>query len=201
MKSLPVHLLLIGFIVAISASTAYARKSTTPVTFIGIDYSLCQFIGAGDFSDPTQVTTYYPGVWNKLMVTEQLEDMDKAIGPLAAVIKPVEANNAKVTPAQIIHEDGGDWSSTMSTISESDRLALVKGYAIPNHHGLGLVLIMDRLVKMEALGCGWVTYFDIDSRTITAEERVCADAGGFGFRNYWFHPVKEMLRTMKKVKP
>jgi hypothetical protein len=201
MKSLPVQVMVVGLVVGLFASAAHARKSTTPVTFIGIDYSLCHFIGAGDFSDPTQVTTYYPGVWNTLFIKEKLDDLNKAIGPLAAVVTPVEANNAKVTPAQIIHEDGGDWSSTISTISESDRLALVKGYAIPNHHGLGLVLIMDRLVKMEELGCGWITYFDIDSRTITAEERVCADAGGFGFRNYWFNPIKEMLRTMKKVKP
>lgn len=190
-----------SLVVALSTSTALAKKNTTPVTFFGIDYSLCTFIGSGDFADATQVTAYYPGVWNKLEADEVLEDVSKAVGPLSAVFEVVEASNARITDAQIIHEDGGKWTSDQSTITREHREALLKSYTISGHTGLGLVVIMDRLVKLDELGCGWIEYFDIESRSISAEARVCHAPSGFGFRNYWFRVVKDMTDDMKKLKP
>lgn len=192
---------LVSLLSLLAVGSALAKKSATPVTFFGIDYSLCLFIGSGDFTDAAQVTTYYPGEWNRLLASEELEDIGKAIGPLAFTPDAVATTNAKVGPSQIIHEDGGKWASTEATVSREDREALLKSYVVGDHAGLGLVIIMDRLVKMEGLGCGWVEYFDIGSRSITAESRVCEEASGFGFRNYWFRPVKDMLDVMKKLKP
>lgn len=177
-------------------------KGATPVTFVGIDYSLARFIGNGDFIDVQQVTTYYPGEWNRLWVEEMMEDLGKAAGPVSQQIQVVAANNAKVSEAQIVRQDGGDELVTASDITSEQLAALVKGYTLPEGTGgLGLVLVVDRYVKRQEKGCTHVVYFDAATRDIRAQQRVCEDAKGFGFRNYWFRTAKDLMDDIKRLKP
>ena len=178
-----------------------SAPSSTPVTYFGLDYSLARFIGADDFNEESQVVDYYPGVWNRLWVKERMEDMDRAIGPVSQEIQVVEPNNSKLTIKQVDHRDGGDSNVTTSHITEAKLASLVKGYRWSGTEGLGLVLVVDRLVKLQAVGCSWIVYFDLDTRKIEASSRECAEAGGFGFRNYWFRTAKDLLPRIKSLKP
>jgi len=72
-------------------------------------------------------------------------------------------------------------------------------YKLTKDKGLGLVFIMDRLVKAQQTGCLYVVFFDIASRKVVRSERVCADAGGIGFRNYWFKPIKVAVEKLPKT--
>ena len=40
---------------------------------------------------------------------------------------------------------------------------------------------------------------DIASRKVVRSERVCAEAGGIGFRNYWFKPIKVTVEKLPKT--
>ena len=75
---------------------------------------------------------------------------------------------------------------TPSHISEKDIAASVKGYDLKYKDGIGLVFIVDRLVKVQKVGCLYVVFFDIKSRNVLSSERVCNEGGGAGFRNFWF---------------
>lgn len=178
-----------------------AAKSTTPVTFVGIDYSHAQFVGSDDFSDVAQVTGYYPGEWNRLWANEMMEDLEKAAGPVSQEVNIVSANNAKVTEAQIVRTDGGDSLVRESGISAATLASLVQGYDMRGATGLGLVLVVDRYVKLAEQGCTWIVFFDATSKEIKASQRVCEEAAGFGFRNYWFRTAKDLIDDIRKLKP
>ena len=75
-------------------------------------------------------------------------------------------------------------------------MALVKAYDVRYKEGLGLVFIMDRLVKAQQTACLYVVFFDIASRKIMYSERRCEKAGGGGFRNYWFGPIKHVVKEL-----
>jgi hypothetical protein len=62
-----------------------------------------------------------------------------------------------------------------------------------------MVFIMDRLVKAQETGCMYVVFFDVASRKVVHSERVCERAGGIGFRNYWFRPVKNVVDKLPKI--
>jgi len=73
----------------------------------------------------------------------------------------------------------------------------VASYKLTKTSGLGLVFIMDRLVKAQETGCLYVVFFDVSSRKVLLSERVCEKTGGIGFRNYWFRPIKTVIDSKK----
>lgn len=178
-----------------------AKKNATPVTFIGIDYSQASFIGTSDFSEPSAIFPGYLNTWNQMWADEIMEDMNKAIGPVTLRNEATFEANKRATPDQIKREDGPASWVDETTMTPEKLDALVKGYTLQETSGLGLVLVVDRYVKLQQTGCNWIVYFDIATRGITAKERVCEEASGFGFRNYWFRTQKELLDEIKGLKP
>ena len=75
----------------------------------------------------------------------------------------------------------------------------MKACKLEAKQGIGLIFVMDRLVKNQAVGCMYVVFFDIASRKIVRSERVCGRAGGAGFRNFWFRPIKETVKLLPKM--
>jgi len=156
-------------------------------------------IGTLDFRQPDQI---FPGMlltWNGLLMKEMLPQLEKMAKSVRTDLKAVEANNAKASTTQIQREDGTrDEMVTPSHISQADLANVVRAYELKNDKGLGLVFIMDRLVKAQETGCMYVVFFDIASRKVVLSERVCAGAGGMGFRNYWFRPIKDTVKKLPK---
>ena len=52
------------------------------------------------------------------------------------------------------------------------------------------------MLKHLEQACLYSTLVDLATRAVIDSRRVCHPAGGFGFRNYWFAPVKEAVRTL-----
>jgi hypothetical protein len=86
-----------------------------------------------------------------------------------------------------------------SHITEQDIAATVRAYDIRYKEGLGLVFLMDRLVKAQQTACLYVVFFDIRSRKVLYSQRRCEKAGGIGFRNYWFAPVKHAVKVLPSL--
>ena len=70
--------------------------------------------------------------------------------------------------------------------------------AILAKNGIGLVFIMDRLVKAQQMGCLYVVFFDVSTRKVVLSERIVTAAGGAGFRNFWFKPIKTAVAGLPK---
>ncbi|MGZ5565476.1 MAG: hypothetical protein ACXWKG_00555, partial [Limisphaerales bacterium] len=111
----------------------------------------------------------------------------------------VTPGNEQASTKQIERADGtADEMVAPTHITEADIARMVKSYKMKNESGVGLVFIMDRLVKAQEKGCLYVTYFDIGTRKVLFSERVVAPAGGAGFRNYWFRPIKTAVNGLPK---
>ncbi len=182
------------------ALPAQEASSGDALVWCGLDYSLVKMIGTLDFHQPDQI---FPGMllaWNGLFMKEMLPQLEKMAKSVRTDLKAVEANNAKATATQIQREDGTrDEMVAPTRITQVDLGNLVRAYELKNDKGLGLVFIMDRLVKAQETACMYVVFFDIASRKVVFSERVCSGAGGMGFRNYWFRPVKDAVKKLPKM--
>jgi hypothetical protein len=174
--------------------------SSNTLVWCGIDYSMVKMIGTTDFNQPGEI---FPGMlleWNGLFMTEMLPKLEKMAGDVATDLDAVREKNEKASPKQIVREDG-----TMSeivdatTVTDKDIAREVNSYGLKKDQGLGLVFIMDRLVKTQERGCLYMVFFDIKSRKVIYSERFIGKAGGFGFRNYWFRPIKDAVDKLPKM--
>jgi len=160
--------------------------------------------------------------WNGLFMKEMYPRLSRDLGAIVqADLRAIESRNARVSPQQIFDDDsspryarnladiGTIFNPTRflhrgnknlpSDINEADIAAAIRSYRLQTRTGLGLVFIMDRLVKREETSCMYVVFFDIASRSIVSQERVCADAGGGGIRNHWFGSIKETVKHLPEM--
>lgn len=194
--------ILIAFLLLSGASVARAAETAPPDTLVwcGLDYSKVMMIGTLDFQKPEQI---FPGMltaWNGLFMKEMLPQLEKMTKSLRTDPQAVQERNEKAGASQIERKDGSHDEMVKPThITEADITAIVKSYKLENDKGLGLVFVMDRLVKAQDVGCLHVVFFDVASRKVVRSERVCAKAGGIGFRNFWFSPVKNAVKQLPKM--
>jgi hypothetical protein len=179
-----------------------AQESAGPDTLVwcGLDYSMVKMIGNTDFAQPQQI---FPGMlvaWNGLFMKEMLPELEKMARSVRTDLTAATANNEKANEKQILREDGSrDEMVTPTHIKDSDIAEVVRSYKLKNTQGLGLVFVVDRLVKAQETGCLYVVFFDVSSRKVISSARLCEKAGGMGFRNYWFRPIKDAVKKLPKM--
>lgn len=175
-------------------------NSSGPLVWCGLDYSRVKMIGTQDFRQPDQI---FPGMlakWNDLFMVEMLPKLESMAKSVESDLDAVTARNEKASGSQINRADGTQDQMVKPTdITEADIAEAVRGYKLKHDQGVGLVFIMDRLVKVQETGCLYVVFFDVASRRVLHSERLCEKAAGFGFRNYWFRPVKAAVDKLPKM--
>jgi len=174
--------------------------SVGPLVWCGLDYSKVKMIGTQDFRQPHQI---FPGMlaeWNGLFMVEMLPKLESMAKSVESDLDAVTARNGNASDSQIERADGTRDEMVKPThITEADVAQAVRDYKLKHDQGLGLVFIMDRLVKAQKTGCLYAVFFDIASRKVLYSERLCEGAGGMGFRNYWFRPVKAAVDKLPKM--
>jgi len=198
MKRILIAIMLFGLV---DARISRAEDTASPDTLVwcGLDYSMVKMIGTADFRQPDKI---FPGMlaeWNALFMKEMIPQLEKMAKSVRSDLGAVTASNEKTSTKQIEREDGtADEMVKPTHITEMDIARMVKSYKMKNESGIGLVFIMDRLVKAQEKGCLYVVYFDVPTRKVLSSERVVAPAGGAGFRNYWFKPIKTAVNGLPK---
>jgi hypothetical protein len=171
-----------------------------PLVWCGLDYSKVKMIGTLDFRQPDQIFPGMLSTWNGLFMKEMMPHLESMAKSVVSDLEAVQARNDKAGPDQIQRQDGTSDEMVKPThITDADIAEAVRGYKLKHDQGLGLVFIMDRLVKNQATGCLYVVFFDVASRKVLHSERLCEKAGGAGFRNYWFKPVKVAVEKLPKM--
>ncbi len=199
MKRIRIALMLLSLASATGAR-AEQQPAADTLVWCGLDYSMVKMIGTADFRQPDQIFPKMLEGWNELFLKEMLPQLASMAKSLRTDLSAVTARNAKATPGQIEREDGSkDEKVKPSHISDADIAQAVRSYELKSGQGLGLVFIMDRLVKAQETGCLYAVFFDTASRRVVFSERVCSEAGGMGFRNYWFRPVKNAVKKLPKM--
>jgi hypothetical protein len=195
-------LLSLLFSVFTGASSIHAAEapSADDLVWCGLDYSKVKMIGTLDFQRPEQI---FPGMltaWNGLFMAEMLPELEKMAKSVRTDLKAVQERNEKAGANQIEKKDGSSDEMVKPThITEAEIADVVRSYKLENDKGLGLVFIIDRLVKAQETECMHVVFFDVASRKVLRCERMCSKAGGFGFRNFWFRPIKDAVKQLPKM--
>jgi len=197
------HILIATLLLSLSGMRlirAEEASSSSTLVWCGLDYSMVKMIGTADFRDPDKIFPGFLVEWNSLFMKEMLPELEKIAGAVQSDLGGVQARNAQASPNQIQREDGTrDEEVTPTHITEDNITSAVRSYSLKTDKGLGLVFIMDRLVKAQAkaqsTGCLYVVFFDVGSRKVVLSQRLCEPAGGAGFRNYWFKPIKSVVKN------
>jgi len=197
MKRIYIALMLLGL-----TSLRVTRAADAPsdaLVWCGLDYSMVKMIGTADFKQPDQI---FPGMleqWNALFMKEMMPQLEKMTTPVQSDLAAVTARNGKTSDKQIQREDGTKDEMVKPThITDADLASIVKSLTMTHDSGTGLIFVMDRLVKAQETGCLYVVFFDVSSRKVLHSERVVTAAGGAGFRNYWFKPIKTAVSGLPK---
>lgn len=201
--------------------------SSDTVVWVGLDYSMVRMIGTTDFNMPDVI---FPGMlekWNQLFLDERVELVAKTLGKRVVTdIGGVTERNKTATSEQIILTPDPKFMVKESHITQQDISAAVRSYRMEKTNGLGLVFIVDRLVRRplyepvtdtdsigrhhgqtggqtggEARGAVYVVFFDIATReVISAEREVHPVATGSNFRNFWFGIIKDTDKNLGKYR-
>jgi len=197
-------------LVAVCSCAFGADKQARPpllasdtLVWAGLDYSRVRMIGPGEFRDPAAI---FPGMlqaWNDLFLQERIRFVASHTKKRVILdIDGVTEANKTATGKQIINTPGPDDVIEKSHITPQDIARAVKGYKMESKSGLGVVFLVDRLVKEDKKGIGavYVVGFDIASREVIFSEREVNKAVGFGFRNYWFRVIKDAEKGLKQCR-
>jgi hypothetical protein len=167
---------------------------TTPVTYLGVDFSKCKLIGEG-FENPK-------GMFNDINALIEKEKAKYDIN--GAIRKPnprymysiVDKRNNDVAENSLT-ENPNDlvaYSQLQNIIDEYD----LTSSAVTD--GLGLVIIADNLNKTRPQGSFYYVVFDVASKKILISDRFTGRPGGNGLRNYWAKSIHETIMALRDKK-
>lgn len=173
------------------------------ITWLGVDYSEVKFIGPasgwGEVSTktPTEMRDKYFPEWNELIISQPKQF------PIADAVNRAEVNsdititadmNAKMNKKEIFSENIGDYQLVTENMI-SDHL---KKYNFKGKSGIGMLMMAEGMSKGREEASYWVVFVDMSSKKMLLAKRMTGKSGGFGFRNYWASPIKNILKDMRK---
>jgi hypothetical protein len=193
-------MLVISLLSAISFSTAQTKSeifSAPSVTWYGLDFSLIKLLGSSDFKDPNAIQHKYFKSINELIISEKKKyNLEKFFhkDTINYNLEVVNKNNDSVNYTNLITDD----SKYSEFISKPMVQELISKYDCGSDKGIGVVFVMENFDKMfkKNTASMIVTFFDIATKKILFSERMTAEAGGFGFRNFWASSIYKVLKQI-----
>ena len=166
-------------------------KKTITVLLVFFASSLSMFGQKLDLN--TKLVHFYGIDFSEVRVAGASENNDLFVGA-QSVKCPVETDITMITEKTRNMDKSKMREREISDVKAED---LVSAYSLPHKEGTGMILIARMLDKKAAKGTFDIVFFDIATRNILYTKRVTKKAGGAGLRNYWAHPVYEMIQDKK----
>jgi hypothetical protein len=202
------NLLIAVCVLSLASSALSAEKKpqsqlmkADTVKWVGLDYSMVRMVGPEDFRKPETIFPAMLDNWNALFVQERIGRIGGALGKKVVLdTADMSEHNRQATAKQVIPSAGPEDGVEKTHLSDSDIAKAVRSYQLETKEGLALVFIVDRLVKPSQNGAVYVVFFDAKTREVLTCDRHIGRATGGGFRNYWFHVIKETDETLKRYR-
>lgn len=174
-------------------------NSDKQVTYFGIDFTQFRLIGDEAANQDDIVDKQLPAI-NDLVVNEpkkfKLAEAFKK-SRIDTDLEESHAKNRKINADKIKSSKSADFHR----LKPEDVAAVVKGYNFGDYKGLGILFVCEAFSKTEKSASYYVTIVDLASKKVLFTERLTGEVGrfgGFGFRNYWAGPVKEIIEDIDK---
>lgn len=193
--------LLTAFLKPVSAQTkAEVFDKKTPITWLGLDFSQMKFIGSeaaykGEVINAEFVGKYIPAWANFFIIEPKKYNPAKAVhrDTVHFAMNVTEKVNNSLTKT-FFDSNPGDFK----VLTEKDIDALVKNYDFMGNKGIGMLLIVEGMDKGRKEAGAWITFVNMNDKTVLYTVFRTGRSFGFGFKNYWAHPWYEILKDFGK---
>lgn len=178
-----------------SASSVF--DPSTPVTWLGLDFTDAKFIGDRDKYGSLSDVRFLLKSWNDLMENEKDKyDIAKPLkkSKVDYRLDVTRDHNDELDVTEMIPAD----QSVYDHINADDVRTIVKGYDFKGLSGVGVMFIVESFSKTSQKGAVWITFVALDSKEVLFTERMEAPPGGSGVRNYWAGAIVDMLKRIEK---
>lgn len=170
---------------------------STPVTWLGLDFSNAKFIGDRDKYGSLSDVRFLLKSWNDLMEAEKDKyDVSKPFKKTKVDYRldVTRDHNEEVDVTEMLTAD----QSLYAHMNKEDIDAIVKSYDFKGLSGVGFMFNVESFSKISQKGAVWVTFIDLASKEILFTERMEESPGGSGIRNYWAGAIVDMLKKIEK---
>jgi hypothetical protein len=191
-------ILCLSGIVNAQSPKEFFSSSETPVTWLGVDFTLVKMVGMADANLNDIRDRQCTGI-NQVIVNEPKKyDLADAFDKKSVTtdISEVNKRNEKMNIEGVKSDNASDYQR----LKPEDIAKLVKGFDFGGKKGLGILFVMEGMSKTEKEGSMYATLVDMGKNKMLMTERVTGDAGGFGFRNYWAGSINKVLQSIDKRK-
>ncbi len=168
-----------------------------PVIWLGIDYSQAVYIGDRNKFMPQKFHDIYAEKSNFLIENEDTKyDLHKFLvkNTVQYNISVANASN-QAAPVILCYPE---YEEQYTVLSDEGIQNTISKYDFGELKGVGVVLIMRTLDKSISQATAYLTYINIDTKTVIYSTQLEGRATGFGLAVFWTNPVIGMLKTMNK---
>jgi len=170
---------------------------STPVTWLGLDFTHAKFIGDRDKYGSLSDVRYLLKSWNDLMENEKDKyDVGKPLKKpkVDYRLDVTRDHNDELDVTEMLTSD----QSIYNHVRADDVLAIVKNYDFKGLSGIGVMFIVESFSKTSQKGSVWVTFIALDTKEVLFTERMEGPPGGSGVRNYWAGAIVDILKKIEK---
>jgi hypothetical protein len=195
---------LLSFLFLATATHAQSVKESditnpeTPIVYLGLDFTEARLLGDLGADENAIKNQHIPDI-NQLVVNEGKKfDFEKALhrSKISSDLGFSYARNKTIDASKIKSTNSDDFTRFKPETVQS----IVSKYEFGDKKGLGLLFVVEALNKTKAEAAIWVTWIDMGSKKVLKTDRKIGKGGGFGWRNYWVHPVDDILDDLRKGK-
>lgn len=177
-----------------SQTTADVFNSGTPITWMGVDFSEMRYLGDPETVDATEMKNLTQKI-NYLLIKEAKKydvaaSLDK--NQVTTDFSLTDKVNQNMNATAIISTNQSDYTRFKPETIQS----MVKGYDFGALKGVGLVFIVEALNKNVEAAAIWVTFVNMNNKSVLVTERVTGRGLGFGFRNHWAGSIHDALKQI-----
>jgi len=194
------NLLPLGLVLLLLASgplQAQSGKSNenARLTWLGIDFSASRLIGDSGVNPADFRDRYTVGINNVVLDEPDKYDLPKAFrrDTVDKDLAYVTAMNATLDTDRFLSPNERDYKR----FNRDSIASLVARYDFTGASGTGVLFVVESMSKPKAMAAIWVVFVDLPAGTVTRAERMEGSAKGFGLRNYWVHPVNDILKSWR----
>ncbi|MES2593191.1 MAG: hypothetical protein V4608_15015 [Bacteroidota bacterium] len=172
------------------------------ITWLGIDFSEVRLSGSQkdeDKEESEKISTTHFREWNELVLAEKKRyDISGALRHKKVLYHTnyVTGKNDTIQVGRLFTTD----KFQLNHLNSDNIQRIVNAYPLESKEGYGLVFIVESLDKLKKETNTWVTLVDMKTRQVLITEKMYANAGGLGLRNYWARGFHNTINDIKERK-
>jgi len=170
----------------------------TTITWLGMDMTGAIFIGDREkFGSQSDIQNLIKS-WNDVLEREKekfnVQLMVHKTVPVDMKLDVTRNHNSDLDISNILSEKTGDHVHLRKNGVEQ----IAAAYNFDGATGVGLMFNIESFNKTNNEASLWVTFINMGTGEVIITERMTANPGGAGVRNYWLGAVRGIMEKVKK---